>query len=84
MYDVDGMDYLVSIPQTTSIFSFYELPSLKKKQDVQLDSALGDWSALCPWSSATGNTYLFLFGKREGVQYLVRQKKHGEVEMMEV
>jgi 3-phytase len=84
IYDIDGKDYLVSIPKTTSIFSFHELPSFTKKQDVQLDSALGDWSALCPWSSATGNTYLFLLGKREGIQYLVRKKKHGEVQLMEV
>lgn len=82
VYDIGGKDYLVSIPQTTSIFSLYELPGLIRIGDVAYKS-LGDWSALCSWRSRSANTYLFLFGKRTAVQLLLRAKD-GMVEMIEV
>lgn len=82
IYDIGGKDFLVSIPQTTSTFSFYDLPALEKIDDVAF-KALGDWSALCSWRSRSGNTYLFLFGKRQAVQFLARSLD-GAVEMVEV
>lgn len=82
VYNIGGKDYMVSIPQTTSTFSFYELPSVTKIDDVDF-KALGDWSALCSWKSRSANTYLFLFGKRDGIQFLVREND-GAVEMIEV
>lgn len=82
IYDVGGKDYMVSIPQTTSVFSFYELPGLTKIDDVAFKS-LGDWSALCTWKSHSENTYLYIFGKHEAVQFLAREHD-GQVEMVEV
>ncbi|KAG9250116.1 3-phytase [Emericellopsis atlantica] len=81
-YNIAGKDYLVSIPQTTSVFSLYELPEVKKVDNVAF-KALGDWSALCSWRSRSANTYLFLFGKKNGVQYLLRETD-GEVELVEI
>lgn len=82
IYDIHGKDYLVSIPQTTSVFSLYSLPEVKIVKDVAFKS-LGDWSALCAWRSRSANTYLYLFGKHEAVQLLVRELD-GELELVEV
>ena len=82
IYGIGGKDYMVSIPQTTSTFSFYDLPGVERIDDVAF-KALGDWSALCSWKSRSGNTYLFLFGKRQAVQFLARERD-GAVEMVEV
>ncbi|ROT37182.1 3-phytase [Sodiomyces alkalinus F11] len=82
VYDVGGRDVLVSIPQTTSMLSVYELPDVEKIQDAGF-FALGDWTALCSWKSGSGNSYLFLFGKRHGVQFLVREKGDS-IEIVEI
>lgn len=82
VYDVAGRNYLVSIPQTTSFLTLYELPDVSKVDDVEY-AALGDWSALCSWKSQSNNNYLFLFGKREGIQFLVRENG-GSLEILRV
>lgn len=82
IYDIHGHDYLVSISQTTSILSLYSLPDVKLVEDVSFN-LLGDWSALCSWKSRSANTYMYLFGKGEAVQILIRQHE-GKIEMVEV
>jgi 3-phytase len=72
LYDIGGKDYLVSIPMTTSELALYELPAVSKVDDASY-VALGDWSALCTWKSPSKNNYIFIFGKTEGIQFLVRE-----------
>ncbi|VUC20211.1 unnamed protein product [Clonostachys rosea] len=72
LYDIGGKDYLVSIPMTTSELALYELPAVTKVDDAGY-VALGDWSALCTWKSPSKNNYVFIFGKTEGIQFLVRE-----------
>lgn len=72
LYEIGGNDYLVSIPQTTSVMSLYSFPDLVKVEGAEY-LALGDWSAMCSWKSRANNDYLFLFGKTEGIQFLIRE-----------
>lgn len=83
LYNVGGKDYLVSIPQTTSRLTLYELPDVTKVDEVEY-FALGDWSALCSWKSRSKNDYLFLFGKREAIQFLVRSGEERPIEILRV
>lgn len=78
-------DVIVTIAQTDSIIrvfdttSFNEIPTLASPRVT-----LGDWNAICPWQSSSGNHYFFLFGKGgRAFQYLVR-KVNGAVEILEV
>lgn len=83
LYNVGGKDYLVSIPQTTSRLTLYELPDVTKVDEVDY-FALGDWAALCSWKSRSKNDYLFLFGKREAIQFLIRSGGERPVEILRV
>lgn len=82
LYDVDGKDYFVSIPATTSILSLYELPAASRVEGVEA-FALGDWTTICTWKSPSLNDYVFIFSKKEAKQYLVRQRD-GSLEIVEV
>jgi 3-phytase len=77
-----GKDYALTIAQPDSIIRVFELPGLVEREDARI-TALGDWSALCSWKSDAGNQYTFLFGKKQGIQFLVRDKKKS-VELVEV
>ena len=83
VYDVGGRDVFVTIAAPDSIFRVFdakaitELPNARKK-------VLGDWSTLCVWrNSGSGNSYLFLFGKKQVVQLLVRNQWK-DVQILEV
>ena len=82
LYNVGGKDYFASIPATTSVLSLYELPSASKVEDAGA-FALGDWSTICTWKSPSLNDYIYIFGKREAKQYLVRELD-GSLEVVEV
>ncbi|KAF5677639.1 3-phytase [Fusarium heterosporum] len=82
VYDVDEKDVLVTIAQPDSVLRAYEMPEFKQIKDADL-KVLGDWSALCSWKSATGNDYLYLFGKNQAVQLLLRETKKS-VEFVEI
>lgn len=82
VYGVGGKDYLVSIPQTTPVMSAYQLPGAEKVEGAEF-SALGDWSAICTWKSQSANNYIYVFGKHEGFQLLIREKGDS-VEFVEV
>ncbi|KAK0701428.1 hypothetical protein B0T21DRAFT_378937 [Apiosordaria backusii] len=72
-YGVGGKDVAVTIAMTDSILRTFELPSLREVKAARRKE-LGDWSALCSWK-ASGNQYFFLFGKQQGVQFLLRENK---------
>ncbi|UZP40806.1 hypothetical protein NXS19_008622 [Fusarium pseudograminearum] len=50
------------------------MPEFKQIKDADF-KVLGDWSALCSWKSPTGNDYVYLFGKGQAVQLLLRATK---------
>ncbi|KAF5022116.1 hypothetical protein F66182_5835 [Fusarium sp. NRRL 66182] len=82
VHDADNEDLLVTIAQPDSILRVYDMPTFEHGKDA--DSAvLGDWSALCSWKSAAGNDYIYLFGKGQAVQLLVRGRNKS-VEFVEV
>jgi 3-phytase len=83
VYGVGGRDVIINIPAPDSIFRAFdardmkEITSARKKQ-------LGDWSVARVWrSQASGENYIFLFGKKMVVQLLVRGKNE-DVEILEV
>ncbi|KAJ6445137.1 PhyL [Purpureocillium lavendulum] len=82
VYDVGGKDLAITIAQPDSIMRVFELPELVPINDAQHE-LLGDWSALCAWKSKTGNQYVYLFGKHQAVQLLLRTK-HGKTNIVEV
>ncbi|RSL96216.1 hypothetical protein CDV31_013555 [Fusarium ambrosium] len=82
VYDVDDKDLLVTIAQPDSVVRVFEMPEFKQIEDADF-KVLGDWSALCSWKSDAGNDYVYLFGKGQAVQILLRKTKKS-VELLEV
>ena len=78
VYNVTGHDYLITIDAPQSILAAYDYGQLEGEKKAS-KKALGDWSALCPWKSQAGNQYVYLFGKKQAVQFLLRNVE-GEVE----
>ncbi|KAI4646093.1 hypothetical protein J4E93_005672 [Alternaria ventricosa] len=83
VHDIDGRDLIVNIPAPDSLIRVFDaqsgdtIESNDKKQ-------LGDWSTACVWRSGkSGESYIFLFGKKMVVQFLIRGNK-GRVEILEV
>ncbi|KLU84394.1 3-phytase [Magnaporthiopsis poae ATCC 64411] len=78
-------DVIVTIAQTDSIIRVFDTASFKEIPTLASPHVtLGDWNAICPWQSSSGNHYFFLFGKGgRALQYLVR-KVNGAVEILEV
>ncbi|KAF8453198.1 hypothetical protein BDZ91DRAFT_802402 [Kalaharituber pfeilii] len=85
LYDLDGSgtDWALTLSQVDSKFRFFQLPEVTYVSGSAPAGAptddkvlLGDWSSLCPWRSPdTGNTYLYVFGKREVQVVMVRGRK---------
>ncbi|KAK2763313.1 hypothetical protein FQN54_009949 [Arachnomyces sp. PD_36] len=83
LYGVAGKDLLVSITATESILRLYDAKDPGAEALASKD-ALGDWSSLCSWrSSESGWQYFYLFGKKEAVQFVVRDRD-GELDILEV
>ncbi|EEH43603.1 uncharacterized protein PADG_08223 [Paracoccidioides brasiliensis Pb18] len=83
LYDVGDRDIVISIAATDSVIRVFdahqatELPSNRKVM-------LGDWSALCPWRSPkSGTRFFYLFGKKQAVQFIVREKNNA-IDVLEV
>lgn len=74
LYDVDGEDLVATIAMPDSVIRFFSAPSFEHVESADF-KLLGDWSAICSWESNTGNHYLYLFGKKQGVQLLVSEEK---------
>lgn len=82
VYDVGKKDLIITIAMPDSVLRVFDAEG--KGAQVAEKKAIGDWSALCPWKSAeSGNQYLYMFGKKQAVQYLIR-KKEKKVEVVEV
>lgn len=82
LYDIGGRDLLVSITATESIIRLYDVDGLREIPGAQ-KKVLGDWSCLCTWRSPRGADYVYLFGKKQAIQFLVR-KNGRELEILEV
>lgn len=82
VHGVGEKDLVATIAQPDSVIRLFEAPKLKHIKDADF-KALGDWSALCSWKSQAGNDYLYLFGKKQAVQLLVRETKKS-VEIVEI
>ncbi|RYP22359.1 hypothetical protein DL765_001711 [Monosporascus sp. GIB2] len=83
VHDIGRKDIIVTIAQTDSFFRLYDAVTFEQIGDP-LSRTLGDWSALCGWKSqGSGNQYLFLFGKGQAVQFLIREQQ-GSIEILEV
>lgn len=83
VYDVGGRDIIFNIPSPNSVIRAYdvatgsEIPGSRRYQ-------LGDWSVARNWRSQTsGENYVFLFGKKMVVQFLVRGD-NDDVQILEV
>lgn len=74
-YGIQGKDVIVTIAQTDSFFRVYDASTLEQIGQP-LGQTLGDWSALCAWKSqSSGEQYLYLFGKGQAVQLLLRGRR---------
>ncbi|KAI3325141.1 phytase [Xylariaceae sp. AK1471] len=84
VYGVDGKDLIVTIAQPeSSLFRLYDASTVEQVGEP-LAHTLGDWSALCAWRSpSSGEQYLYLFGKKVAVQFLLRAA-HKSIEAVEV
>jgi 3-phytase len=80
---VDGRDVILNTPAPDSLIRVFDAES-GKRIDSNDQKQLGDWSAACVWrSQKSGESYMFLFGKKIVVQFLVRDRKK-DVEIIEV
>ncbi|KAK5627479.1 hypothetical protein RRF57_003194 [Xylaria bambusicola] len=72
-YGVGGRDLIVTIAQPDSFFRLYDASTIEQIGQP-ITRTLGDWSALCVWKSqGSGGQYLYLFGKKQAVQFLLRE-----------
>ncbi|KNG51833.1 hypothetical protein TW65_01025 [Stemphylium lycopersici] len=83
VYGIGGRDLIVNIPAPDSLIRIFDAATGEKV--VSNDKKqLGDWSTACVWrSQKSGESYIFLFGKKMVVQFLIRGKEEG-VEILEV
>lgn len=62
-HGVGKKDLILTIAQTDSYFRIYDAATLEQLGEPTA-LTLGDWSSLCNWKSqASGETYVYLFGK---------------------
>lgn len=83
VYGVANRDLVVTIAQTDSFFRAYDATTGVLFGEP-MGLVLGDWSALCGWrSQESGLQYLFLFGKGQARQFLVRESS-GSAGLLEI
>ncbi|EUC44820.1 hypothetical protein COCMIDRAFT_97291 [Bipolaris oryzae ATCC 44560] len=83
VHDIGGNDLIVNIPAPDSLIRIFE-GQTGKRLESNNKIQLGDWSTACTWRSAkSGESYIFLFGKKMVVQFLIRDNKD-EAEILEV
>ncbi|KAI1169367.1 hypothetical protein F5B18DRAFT_20620 [Nemania serpens] len=83
VYGIQGKDLIVTIAQPDSFFRLYDARTAEQI-GKPLARTLGDWSALCVWrSQSSGEQYLYLFGKKQAIQFLLRAT-HRTIEIIEV
>ncbi|KAI2775755.1 3-phytase [Daldinia loculata] len=83
VHGVGEKNLVVTIAQPDSFFRLYDA-STAEQVGEPLARTLGDWSALCSWKSqSSGEQYLYLFGKKQTVQHLLREN-NGTYEIVEI
>jgi 3-phytase len=83
VHDIGGRDLIINIPSPDSRIRVFDAAT-GKKVDSNDKTQLGDWSTVCVWrSQKSGDNYMFLFGKRMVVQFLIRGDEK-DVEILEV
>jgi 3-phytase len=83
VHNVNGRDLIMNIPAPDSLIRIFDAKSGKKVESND-KKQLGDWSTACVWrSQKSGESYIFLFGKKMVVQFLIRNNKK-LVEILEV
>lgn len=83
VHDVDGRDLIFNIPAPDSLIRIFDAKSGKNVESND-KKKLGDWSTACVWRSQnSGESYVFMFGKKMVVQFLIRNDKK-RVEILEV
>lgn len=82
VYGVGKKDLIITIAMPDSVLRVFDAGN--KGAQLAEKKNIGDWSALCPWKSAeSGNQYFYMFGKKQAIQYLVRQREK-KFEVVEV
>ena len=80
---VDARDVIINIPAPDSLVRVFDAET-GKSIDSNNKKQLGDCSSACVWRNRkSAESYLFLFGKKVVVQFLVRDRKK-TVEILEV
>lgn len=83
VYDVGGRDVIFNIPSPNSVIRLYDVSSGNEVAGSRRYQ-LGDWSVARNWRSQTsGENYVFLFGKKKVVQFLIKGDGD-DVEVLEV
>jgi 3-phytase len=83
VHDIGGRQVIVNIPAPDSLIRVFDAQT-GKHIDSNDKKQLGDWSTACVWrSQKSGESYIFLFGKKMVVQFLVRNDKK-KVQILEV
>ncbi|KAI1499707.1 phytase [Biscogniauxia marginata] len=84
VYGIGEKDLIVTIAQPDSYFRLYDASTVELVSEP-IARTLGDWSALCPWKSqSSGEQYLYLFGKHQAVQFLLRAQNESSYELVEI
>ncbi|KAF7531888.1 hypothetical protein G7054_g8488 [Neopestalotiopsis clavispora] len=84
VYGVGNRDLVVTVADPDSIVRLFDASTLEVVDD-SLKKVLGAWSALCSWRSpVSGEQYLYLFGKKQGIQFLLRAVDEGGFELVEI
>ena len=83
VYDVGGRDVIFNIPSPNSVIRAYDVATGKEVAGSR-KYQLGDWSVARSWrSQESGESYMFLFGKKTVVQFLIRSKDN-DLQVLEV
>jgi 3-phytase len=83
VHDIGGRNLIISIPAPDSLIRVFDAET-GTKVDSNDKKQLGDWSTACVWrSQKSGDSYVFLFGKRMVVQFLIRDDEE-DVQILEV
>ena len=83
VYDVDGRDIIFNVPSSNSVIRAYDVVTGSEFGGSR-KYQLGDWSVARNWrSQASGENYVFLFGKKIVVQFVIRGDGN-DVQILEV
>lgn len=83
VYNVGGRDIIFNVPSPNSVIRAYDVATGEEIAGSR-KYQLGDWSVARNWrSQESGENYIFLFGKKMVVQFLIRGKED-DLQILEV